>query len=89
MEFTKLSKNEEEILMKSMLDFVLRVASDNTNKYPEEVDILPDIIKLLLQNFKHKTKSSDTWSVTPLVDADGEVVSPLAKIMIRQLQHQQ
>lgn len=42
-----LTKQDEETLKKHLLDFVFRVSSSNSPKWPEEVNALPAIVQLL------------------------------------------
>ena len=44
--------NVDKVKILNMLqDFVLRVASDTENKWPEEVAVLPAVAELLIQFF--------------------------------------
>lgn len=43
-----IAKNDEEDLKKALFDFIIRVASGKDTK-PEEVAILPEILKLFAQ----------------------------------------
>lgn len=44
-----LSNDELNTIKASRFSFVVRVSSDNTNKLPEEVQILPAITDILLR----------------------------------------
>ena len=60
MEIIKLSDNDKERLMQSMLDFVLRGL--NSDSSPDEVSILPEIITLLLQYFAIPCNLLQDWA---------------------------
>ena len=46
-----LTKDDEVKIKNVLQDFVLRVASDTDNKWPEEVSVLPAVTQLLIQYF--------------------------------------
>lgn len=43
-----LTKEDKAAIIHVLQDFVLRVASDTDNKWPEEVAVLPAVAELLL-----------------------------------------
>ena len=49
-DLTSLNKTEEENLKTCLLDFVVRVSSPNKSKTPEEVAILPEMTKIVIEN---------------------------------------
>ena len=44
-----LTKDDRIAIIHNLRDFVIRVASDTDNKWPEEVAVLPAIVQLLFQ----------------------------------------
>ena len=47
-----LTKDEEDRLKKSLLDFVLRISSPDSKASPCEMELLPKITEILLTSFR-------------------------------------
>lgn len=45
-----LTKDDNAAIVHALQDFVIRVASDTDDKWPEEVAVLPAVTELLLTN---------------------------------------